>query len=144
MDINEKIAQRRREIEAQKIIDAPIEQAIIQQEVQKNLEAQGHAPNSAAPEHLTEKISEATERALNELAMKRFTAGQWFALGSLVGLGVLCLFGPWVLSVGFFFWAWKYFKSKLAHHRFLMRHDPAAVFVEPGGFKYAKTHTPKK
>lgn len=138
MDINDKIAQRRREIEAQKIVDAPIEQAIIQQEVQKNLEAQGHPSGSAVPEHLTVRISEATERALNELAMKRFTVGQWLALGSLVGLGVVCLFGPWLLSIGFFFWAWKYFKHKLAHYRFLMKHDPTALFSDPGGFKYVK------
>ncbi|WP_157085126.1 hypothetical protein [Hydrogenophaga palleronii] len=118
MDINEKIAQRRREMEAQRIVDAPIEQAIIQREVQRNLEAHGHKPTEQ-PEHLQRAIAAETEKALDALAVKQFTKGDWFEVGSLVVGGALVVFAVWWIGLALMAWGIYLFNKKT---RFYVHH----------------------
>lgn len=139
MDINEKIAQRRRELEAQRVIDAPIEKEIVQRAVQKNLEKAGFEAVHAHPVErksrviqapdLHKKIEEETDKALDKIASARLTTGEKFKTGLLVVLGLASCFGSLVIGVGFFFWAGWYFDKKVKAHRYQMKVDQESIRV---------------
>ncbi|MGQ2922598.1 MAG: hypothetical protein ACT6SF_13260 [Hydrogenophaga sp.] len=116
MDINDKIAQRRRELEAQRIVNAPIEKAIVERAVPKNLAERGH---EQAPAHLQDKIDAATEKALEGLAVKSFTKGDWFEVLSLILGGALFVFAVWWLGLALMGWGIFLFNKKTkfyVHH----------------------------
>lgn len=122
MDINDKIAQRRRELEAQRIVNAPIEKAIVERAVQKNLAELGHeqaAASEQGPAHLQDKIDAATEKALEGLAVKSFTKGDWFEVLSLILGGALFVFVVWWLGLALMGWGIFLFNKKTkfyVHH----------------------------
>lgn len=131
MDVNEKIAQRRRELEAQRAVDAPKEAEIIQRAVQKNLvDADPMRSAGAVVPDLQKRIDDETQKALYQIAMRRLTTGEKVKTGLLAFFGaVYFFFGPWWIGLPLLIWAGVYFDRKVKAHRFQMKVDRESIRV---------------
>lgn len=164
MDINEKIAQRRRELEAQRVVDAPKEVEIVQRAVHRNLVDADPMVSAGSPEQvvpdLQKRIDEETQKALYQIAIRRLTTGEKVKTSLLAFFGsVYFFFGPWWIGFPLLIWSGVYFDRKVKAHRFQMKVDKESIRVaretfsskeaevtqpmpdaatEIDGFKYAK------
>lgn len=140
MDLNEKLASRRRElnIEAEKAkiteekadearavhqkelaIEAEkakkAEQDIIDAEVQNRLAELGLT--QLAPAVSKSKVDIAVEKALSKAASDRMTKAENTKFIVLLVLGIFFLFGAWPIGVGFIVWAIIYRSKIITRHK---------------------------
>lgn len=133
MDINERIAQRRRELEAQRVINAPIEEAIVQRAVQKNLDQLAHhepavSPSTlqanvdanSLPASLRSRVDEETRKAVEKVAAKSLTKADWFDVGFFVIGGIVFLPHAWWLGLALVGWGIYLFNKKVKFYAHCM------------------------
>lgn len=132
MDLNEKIAARRRELvveqekarQAEKEVSAKLaaeRSEAIGVEVNKRLAEQGiELPNSLiTPKGTIDKksIDEAVEKALDKAATARMTSGENAIILILAVLGFLFLFISWPVGVALIIWAVFYMNGKTKKYK---------------------------
>jgi hypothetical protein len=116
MELNEKLAARRRElaIEAEKA--KQIERDAINAEVTKRLKQQGIA--QAKPADIPKSTVDAeVEEVLNKAASARITSDENATFAVLLVLGLLTFFISWWLGAIFIVWAVMYISKKTARYK---------------------------
>lgn len=132
MDLNEKLAARRRElgIEAEKA--KVVEETAINAEVSKRLSEQGITQPTpvAIPNRLggaewvrapiavpKSTVDAEVEKALSKAASDRMTSGENTKFTVLLVLGLISLFVAWPMGVGFIVWAMIFISKTTARYK---------------------------